>query len=188
MVNKKKSLKIIGGQHKGRILEFEPTKDLRPTSHKARETLFNWLLRDIENSICLDLFAGTGALGIEALSRKAKSGTFLEKDKNNFLKLKKNVATLHLEAKSRVEMVNSLSWLKKQENILDFDILFIDPPFGYGLINKIYLILAEQKLIKNGALIYIEAEKNINLKEICHDWKEIKNKTSSQTTYSLFVK
>ena len=69
-----------------------------------------------------------------------------------------------------------------------FDILFIDPPFRYGLIKKIYLILAEQKLIKNGALIYIEAEKNINLKEICHDWKEIKNKTSSQTTYSLFVK
>ncbi len=85
-------------------------------------------------------------------------------------------------------MVNSLSWLKKQENILDFDILFIDPPFGYGLINKIYLILVEQKLIKNGTLIYIEAEKNINLKEICHDWKEIKNKTSSQTTYSLFIK
>ncbi len=86
MVNKKKSLRVIGGQHKGRILEFEPNKGLRPTSHKTRETLFNWLIRDIENSICLDLFAGTGALGIEALSRKAKSGTFLEKDKNNFIK------------------------------------------------------------------------------------------------------
>ena len=188
MINKNSKLRIIGGDYKGRTLTFISTKNLRPTGHRIKETLFNWLMKDIEGSKCLDLFAGTGSLGIEALSRKAEYVSFIEKDKNIFIKLNDNINLLNLTDRSKTHLANGLSWLTSNTNKkLNFNIIFIDPPFGLGLIEKVYLIMQKKKILKKGCLIYIEAEKEINLKKICAEWKEIKQANSNRTSYSLFV-
>jgi len=145
---------------------------------------------DIENSNCLDLFSGTGALGLEALSRRANSVLFIEKDKKTFIELKRNIANLNYKKNSLTLLENSLKWLKNYDdnNEFNFNIFFIDPPFGLNMIKKTYIALEESKLIKKDSLIYVEAEKTINISNICKEWDEIKKGRSSQTNYGLFLK
>ncbi|MDG2061310.1 MAG: 16S rRNA (guanine(966)-N(2))-methyltransferase RsmD [SAR86 cluster bacterium] len=182
-------LKIIGGTNKGRVISFNPSKSLRPTSHKTRETLFNWLAIYIDDSKCLDLFSGTGALGIEALSRNAKSVTFIENKKLHYIKLKENIDLMSYSKKSKIIFENTFDWLEKlNKQKLDSDIVFIDPPFGEKKIQKVYGILEKKSLLKNDTVIYVEAEKELNIMDICSNWTELKTKISGETKFSLFLK
>ncbi|QCI19612.1 MAG: 16S rRNA (guanine(966)-N(2))-methyltransferase RsmD [Buchnera aphidicola (Brevicoryne brassicae)] len=147
---------IISGKFKGRKISFNSTVNLRPTTNQIRETLFEWLSKYIKNSRCLDCFAGSGALGIEAISRYAAFSTFLEIKKKTIIDLKKNIKKLNIH---NVEIIhtNTLSWLKK--NGKPYDIIFIDPPYYQGLIESTLNLLENNKWIKNNSLIYIEKEK-----------------------------
>ena len=111
----KNTIRIIGGRLKGKKISFDFKNSIRPTSSKLKEVLFNWLQFEINNYSCLDLFAGTGSLGIEALSRGAKKTIFIESNKKNFIALKKAIFELNLKDSSIVLFKDGLSWIKDND-------------------------------------------------------------------------
>jgi 16S rRNA (guanine966-N2)-methyltransferase len=132
---------------------------LRPTSGKTRETLFNWLHFDITGKTVLDLFSGSGALGIEAISRGAKKTLLIEKNIKVFKSLKSN---LELIDSTKFELVNkdAIKYLKKLEHD-EFDYIFLDPPFNQQILPLVLNLLSERKLINSNCQIYIESEFHI---------------------------
>ena len=137
---------------------FNEAKGLRPTLGKVRETLFNWLGQDLYNKNCLDLFAGTGALGFEALSRNADSCTFIENNPSTFQKLLENKKNLNAE-NAIIKKINADFFIKNNAEL--FDIIFFDPPFV--LDNSVQLIDVIRKFLKPKGVIYFET--NIRLPE-----------------------
>lgn len=119
-------IRIIGGQWRGRKLPVRDSEGLRPTTDRVRETLFNWLMPVIRDANCLDCFAGSGALGIEALSRYAASATLIELDKHNARQLSENLAQLKIH-NAQVINANTLTYLANSGT--PFDVVFLDPPF-----------------------------------------------------------
>src|SRR5512134_933490 len=119
-------LRIIGGRWRSRRLRFPPLPGLRPTPDRVRETLFNWLTPVIAGARCLDLFAGSGALGIEALSRGAAAVTFVERHPQAVRGLRANLAQLRAEG-ARVEQADALLWLRQAPQ--PFTVVFLNPPF-----------------------------------------------------------
>lgn len=167
------SIRIIGGRNKSYRIVFRASPDLRPTSDRAKETLFSWLQFEIENKSCLDLFAGTGGLGLEALSRGAKHVTFVEKEKVLHLNILKNIN--RLGHKNNIEIIHNdaFRWLKTNKRT--FDYIFLDPPFDKveytGLLSKIY----ESKIINDGGKVFLETNKHAKLK-LSDSRKILKNK------------
>ena len=153
---KTNTFKIISGDLKGRKFFFPDSDGLRPTSGKTRETLFNWLQFDIAGKIVLDLFSGSGALGIEAISRGAKKTLLIEKNIKVFKSLKSN---LELIVSTKFELVNkdAIEYLKKLEYDA-FDYIFLDPPFNQQILPLVLNLLSERKLINSNSQIYIESE------------------------------
>ena len=135
---------------------------LRPTADRVRETLFNWLQNFIEGAHCLDLFAGTGALGFEAASRGAASVTLVENDRALCDQLTKNINTLSAENVKLVQ-TNALSWLQGCSQ--KFDLVFLDPPFEQGLVEKSCDLLRTKDCVDENGLIYIESEVELQLPE-----------------------
>ena len=183
MPNRKPHTKIIGGLYKGTKIPYKPSETIRPTENRVRETLFNWLMHNVEGSTCLDVFSGTGALGLEALSRGADKVVFLEKNKDLCLGINNLLKKLSLQDKAEVIHVDSLKYPFEKLN-LTFDIVFLDPPFRKGFLNNVYNIFSKNKLIKKGALIYVESEEDLEMNFML--WKEIKKSKSGQTCYSLY--
>ena len=125
----KNSIRITGGTLKGKKIPFDFKSSLRPTSSKLREVLFNWLQFEIQGYQCLDIFAGTGALGIEAMSRGAKKTVFIELNKKNYLMLKSSISELNLKNQSMIIFKDGMSWIKEND-LSNFDLIFLDPPFN----------------------------------------------------------
>ncbi len=151
------TLRIIGGEWRSRKLPFVDAPGLRPTPDRIRETLFNWLQGSIHGANCLDMFAGSGALGFEALSRGAKGVIFIEKNPACAAQIKDNLALLNVEA--QVIHSDALSFLNLIENPnKPFDLIFLDPPYRQGLIEKSLAYLANENLIDENSLIYLEHE------------------------------
>lgn len=150
---KKNAVKIIGGRWKRKNIYFQDSEGLRPTLARVRETLFNWLNQDLTNKLCLDLFAGTGALGFEALSRNASSCVFVEKNKDSFIELMRNKDSLKAN-KASIVHGPAVNFLKNNKE--EFDVIFFDPPF----MNKdAYLLLDNlANHLKPEGLIYIECD------------------------------
>ncbi|MFU8833243.1 MAG: 16S rRNA (guanine(966)-N(2))-methyltransferase RsmD [Wenzhouxiangella sp.] len=146
-------IRIIGGQWRGRKLPVIDRPGLRPTGDRARETLFNWLGSRIIDARCLDLFAGTGALGFEAASRGAREVVLVEKDRALAESLRAITAAWPGSEVVRVEHADALSWITNKPE--PFDIVFIDPPFGLDLQSDVLERVG--CLLKPDALVYLES-------------------------------
>lgn len=177
-------LRIIGGIWRGRKLSFPDVDGLRPTGDRIRETLFNWLAPDIQGARCLDLFAGSGALGLEALSRGAQSSLLLEKHAAAAQQLKSNLQLLQAD-NGRVEQVDSLHWLKQQHPAYPFDIIFIDPPFALDLWAPIAAALEAKAWLSDEALVYLEAPRDAQL-QLPANWQLHRDKQAGQVSFRLY--
>ena len=171
-------LRIIGGQWRSRRLRFPAIDGLRPTMDRVRETVFNWLQFDVERARVLDAFAGSGALGFEALSRGAKEVIFLEKHAKAALQLKENLQTLGAE-NAQVWAGDALTWL--DQNPEPYDLVFLDPPFHKDLLQP----AIEKLRLLPGALVYIEHEATLT-PEFPQNWNERKSKTTKEFCFRLF--
>jgi 16S rRNA (guanine966-N2)-methyltransferase len=146
-------VRIIGGRWRGRKIRFPPAADIRPSPDRVRETLFNWLAPMIRGARCLDLFAGSGALGFESLSRGAASVVVLDRDPAVVRHLKSLAIELAPDAASVIQ-ADAAGWLAGPAE--PFDIVFLDPPFGSGLLPGLLQRLAGGGWLAPGALVYIE--------------------------------
>jgi 16S rRNA (guanine966-N2)-methyltransferase len=144
-------VRIIGGQYRRRLLDFHDSVGLRPTPDRVRETLFNWLGQDLPDWTCLDLFAGSGALGFEAASRGARRVIMIERDAKAVSALEKNHALLGATA-VEIQRADALVWLTNNRET--FDLIFVDPPFDSGLCGMVLTELATD--LKRGGYAYVE--------------------------------
>lgn len=176
-------VRIIGGRWRGRKITFPALPGLRPTGDRIRETLFNWLAPNIVGARCLDLFAGSGALGFEALSRGAQAVTFVDHSWAVIEALKKNGVFLNAEHAEFVlgECPNSIPSLPG----VPFDIVFLDPPFNQGLVQPAANWLEENNLLAKQALIYIETEKKLTSLTVPRNWEILRDKGTHTLYYYL---
>jgi len=145
-------VRIIGGSHGSRILKFPDRPGLRPTPDRVRETLFNWLGQELVGLACLDLFAGSGALGIEAASRGASSVVLVERDRDVAAALRANVELLRI-ANAQVVLGDALEFLRLDRRV--FDVVFVDPPFSDADHAAVLARVADR--LAPGARVYVEA-------------------------------
>lgn len=179
-------LRIIGGSWRGRKLGFPDVDGLRPTGDRIRETLFNWLAPDIQGARCLDLFAGSGALGLEALSRGAGESVLIEKHPLAAQSLIKNLALLNVQD-ARVINTDALTYLANTELQTAFDVIFIDPPFQLNLWQKTIDLLAQSTLPKEGCAIYVESGIKDDF-QVPANWNLHRDKTTANLRYRLFYR
>ena len=144
------AVRIIGGEWRGMRLDFPASTPVKPTPDRVRETLFNWLANDLSGARCLDLFAGTGALGFEALSRGAEEVWFVERDPALLASLDKHAKRLNAKAKIVGEEVTNFLADPKEDC---FDIVFLDPPYEMSLMTLVDLLPV---WFGRSALIYVE--------------------------------
>jgi 16S rRNA (guanine966-N2)-methyltransferase len=180
----KGSIRIIAGLHRGRKLPVLMAEGLRPTTDRVKETVFNWLMPFIQDSNCLDCFAGSGGLGFEALSRGASHVSLIELNKAAVQQLRENQQLLKTD---HVSVINSDAIHFIEGNTQKFDVVFLDPPFRKGFIEKTTQLLNENSLADN-ALIYIEMESEQNNQKLPLNWKLLKEKVAGQVIYRLYQK
>jgi len=178
-------IRLIGGQWRGRKLPVPDSPGLRPTTDRVRETLFNWLAPKVQNARCLDCFAGSGALGLEALSRYAATATLLEQDRAVAAQLDKNLRLLRAD-NAQVVVADSLRWLAQPGE--PYDVVFLDPPFRKGLIDRTVQLLEMHNWLSPDAWIYIETETETGSLTIPPNWRLHREKTAGQVAYRLFVR
>lgn len=177
-------VRIIGGQHKGRRLHFPAVKGLRPTTDRVRETLFNWLQPVIHGANCLDLFAGSGALGLEALSRGAAHTTFVDSSGVVVSRLKDNLLALGMLDRSQVLRADATR-LVAREPLRTFDIVFLDPPFAAGLLEHVITGLEAGGWLSGDAVIYLEQDSSHAWPELPPNWKLFREGKAGQAAYRL---
>ncbi len=182
MPNKQSELRIIAGKWRSRKLPFYAEQGLRPTLNHMRETLFNWLQFEIHNKSVLDLFSGSGALALEALSRGAKNATLVELSTRNVKQLKQNLNSLKAQ---NAQVICSDARQFIQQNKQPYDIIFLDPPFNQGLLNEI--IPSIDTNLKEGSKVYIEHEPNLPL-AIPDTWLCLKQKQHKEFFTALYQK
>ena len=176
------TLRIIGGDWRGRRLEFPSSPNLRPTGDRIRETLFNWLAAEVSGSRCLDLFAGSGALGLEALSRGARHCTFLETSSAAIEGINAHLSLLNAADRGRVINTNALSWRDDP-----FDIVFVDPPFSENLAIDSLRHLINNQLLTDSALVYLEVASTASLEDLPPALSIIRDKQSGAVRYLLLA-
>jgi 16S rRNA (guanine966-N2)-methyltransferase len=178
-------LRIIAGTWRGRRFRFTAEADIRPTPDRVRETLFNWLRERVPGARCLDLCAGSGALGLEALSRGASRVHFVESD----VTAARDLGARLLEwgaVGGTVERTDTLRYLRSKPET--FDIVFLDPPFTAGLLGAAARLLEDRDWLAPGALIYIESAARAELPELPATWRLAKAKRAGEVGYHLFEK
>ncbi|MAW34465.1 MAG: 16S rRNA (guanine(966)-N(2))-methyltransferase RsmD [Proteobacteria bacterium] len=170
-------IRIIGGEWRGRYITFPPFSNLRPTPNRVRETLFNWLGQTLRETTCVDLFAGSGALGFEAASRGAKKVVLVEKNSSICRSLRENIIKLNAE---QVEIRNADALVFLNNGNKKFDLVFLDPPFKSEFHANIWQGI--KRLVRPGSLIYVESNRR-------HDWPSVFKKKrfsqAGQVFYSL---
>lgn len=176
-------IRLIGGQWRGRKLPVPDSPGLRPTTDRVRETLFNWLAPSMVDARCLDCFAGSGALGLEALSRYAVHATLLEMERGVAQQLQKNLATLKA-GNAQVVNTNTLAFLAKTGT--PHDIVFVDPPFRKGLLEETLTLLENNGWLADDALIYVESEVENGLPPVPASWQLHREKVAGQVAYRLY--
>lgn len=152
-------MRVIAGSAKRSQLKIMDGFDTRPTTDRIKETLFNIIAPSVYDSIFLDLFAGSGGIGIEALSRKAKEAVFVEKNPKAMACIKENLKTTHLEAGAMTLTQDVMSALYRLEGEKIFDFIFMDPPYNQGLERQVLQYLSESELVYEDTVIIVEASK-----------------------------
>jgi len=176
------SIRIIAGKHRGRKLPVLNADGLRPTTDRVKETLFNWLIPYIQDSRCLDCYAGAGSLGFEAISRGASEVTLFELNTNAVKQLKANTQLLKINNADIVQG-DTLALLAKPST--PYDIVFVDPPFRQGLTEKTLSFL-NQGWLADKALIYVEMETDKPDSKVPANWQLLKEKVAGQVAYRLY--
>jgi len=176
-------LRIIGGDWRGRKLDFPDAQGLRPTPDRVRETLFNWLMPVMRGARCLDLFAGSGALGLEALSRGAAEVVLVDAQAAVITALQKNIEVLQAGDRVRLQQCDARRYLEQDEDA--FDIIFLDPPYHQDLLQPCIDRLYEQGALNAQGYLYFEASRNEVLPRLPADWMIHRQKTAGQVGYYL---
>ena len=176
------SVRIIGGTWRGRRVSFPDIPGLRPTPDRVRETLFNWLQHSLNHSRCLDLFAGSGALGLEALSRGAAEAVFVEQSFAAARNLQEQLNRLGAGQKGRVAEMGAARFLRTPAP--PFDIVFLDPPFGQDALAQYVPLLEAGHWVKPGGLVYLENERAGSL-ALPDCWELLKSKSAGEVGYHL---
>lgn len=175
------SLRIIAGRWRGRRLPLADVLGLRPTPDRIRETLFNWLGARVAGARCLDLFAGSGALGLEALSRGAAAVTLVERDRVAASRLRANLTALGAD-RCELRQADALVFLQAAPE--PFDIVFLDPPFRQGLLARCIAEL-ERGWLGDEADVYLEAEQELGAPVVPEGWRMRRNGRAGQVGYFL---
>jgi 16S rRNA (guanine966-N2)-methyltransferase len=179
-----RELRVIGGRLRGRKWRFPDAPGLRPTPDRVRETLFNWLQPRIADARCLDLFAGSGALGIEALSRGAGEVIFCESNTAAGASLSATLQAFGIAGAAR--LLHQPAERALQELHGTFDIVFLDPPFDAGLLSPSAAVLASRGLLAPDARIYVEAPARDPLPGLPANWQLHRQGKAGEVGYHLF--
>ena len=183
-------LRLIGGEWRGRKLRFPDAPNLRPTPDRVRETVFNWLAPMVHGARCLDLFAGSGALGLEALSRGAAFTTFVDSHQKVTSVLQEHLNLLDINDKAEVLQMDGVKFLKGEEliniEVQKYDLVFLDPPYHLDFMQKVVPLLEDNNWLTDNAMLYLEIEKRQSLPELPKSWKQLKEKTAGEVNYFLF--
>jgi 16S rRNA (guanine966-N2)-methyltransferase len=177
------SVRIIAGAWRGRRVHFPDMPGLRPTPDRVRETLFNWLQHSIADTRVLDLFAGSGALGLEALSRGARDVVFVEQFPPAARALQTQLAAFGAAAKGRIQEMGAARFLRTPG--APFDVAFLDPPFGTNALAEYIPLLDGGDWLKAGGLVYLENERTSGAPALPGHWELLKSKSAGEVGYHL---
>jgi 16S rRNA (guanine966-N2)-methyltransferase len=177
------SVRIIAGAWRGRRIHFPDMPALRPTPDRVRETLFNWLQHSITDARVLDLFAGSGALGLEALSRGAKQAVFVEQFPAAARALQEQLVRFGAAPKGRILEMGAARYLRTPGE--PFDIAFLDPPFGTNALAEYIPLLDTGDWLKVGSLVYLENERAAGVPPLPGHWELLKSKSAGEVGYHL---
>ena len=172
------SVRIIGGRYRRRVLRFPDSEGLRPTPDRVRETLFNWLGQELDGQQCLDLFAGSGALGFEAASRGAARVVMIEPAPKVLAALQENAKMLQNPPEVEIRRGDALQYLASTK--LKFDLVFVDPPYNKGWIGRLEPLLPG--VLNEDAAIYVEAEQEI---EALGEWRSVRHGKAGEVHFHL---
>jgi len=183
------NVRIIAGKWRSRKIQFPDSGGLRPTADRIRETLFNWLQLDIVGEDCLDLFAGSGACSIEALSRGAASVLMMDNSAGAVKSLLMNLRALQAD-NFTVLNIDAMAWLREQSvnSPGRFGIAFIDPPYAAGLALDACHLLEQKRLLKPSARVYIELDSKLDSQQLPANWQIMREKKSGQVYYYLCIR
>ena len=170
-------IRIIGGEYRGRRIAVPERSDLRPTPDRVRETLFNWLGQTLEEKSCLDLFAGSGALGFEAASRGAARVVMVENDRGAFVNLERTLALIRAP---QIDLVFGDAFAYLDRSGERFDVVFLDPPFRQNALPALLERLPPR--LAPGARVYVEAAVPL---EPAQAWRELRRARAGQVSYQL---
>ncbi|VAW77340.1 16S rRNA (guanine(966)-N(2))-methyltransferase [hydrothermal vent metagenome] len=177
-------VRIIAGRWRGSRLVFPDAEGLRPTSDRIRETLFNWVAGLIPGARCLDMFAGSGALGFEAASRGAEKVVLLEHNPLIVAALQNSRDRID-DGVIEIHATDAKTWVRRCDD--SFDLVFLDPPFSdYGLLADSVSALVKSRCVKPGGRIYFELSRQVSLPDLPEDWVQEKAKIAGQVGYYLF--
>jgi 16S rRNA (guanine966-N2)-methyltransferase len=176
-------VRIIAGCWRGRHLELADNPSLRPTSDRIRETVFNWLTPLLPGARCLDLYAGTGALGFEAASRGASLVTLVENNRQCVATLNRHVVTLGAQGIVHPIQADALTWLRGDGPA--YDVVFADPPFGDNAIQLVAQRLEAGNWLSDGACVYLEMRIDQRPEQLPTSWQVIREKTAGRVRFCL---
>ena len=181
-------MKILTGRLRGQTILFKPNPHLRPTADKARKAVFDMLQGALAGRSALDLFCGTGAMGLEALSQDASHVTFVEHDREQCRRLEKNLQKLGLETSAEIAQENVSEWLVRQgPGSGPFDFIFIDPPYAAGLAEKTLKAVSAGGLLSPGGFAVLECRIREDLPVICGRLKVVREKRYGQTKILVYA-
>jgi 16S rRNA (guanine966-N2)-methyltransferase len=172
------SVRIIAGQWRRRVLRFPDSEGLRPTPDRVRETLFNWLGQELNGWHCLDLFAGSGALGFEAGSRGATKVVMVEPVARVVAALHENAELIGATSTVEIKRADALQYLASTK--IKFDLIFLDPPFNKGWLSRLEPLLAG--VLKDDTALYVESENKL---EALGEWRTIRHGRAGEVHFHL---
>lgn len=179
------SIRIIGGKWRSRKVSFVTKDELRPTPDRVRETLFNWLAPFIVDAVCLDLYAGSGVLGLEALSRGAATVTALDCDRDCVARIAQNQQALQADDYQLLNK-NALDWLQTPQ--FTADVIFVDPPYKQDILFKTLALLDQNNWVKNGSVIYFEQDQPLNPELLPTGWEVWRESKAGKVYFYLAQK